>query len=263
MYYHGWGRRRAIIDCCGNWPGWTDPIVGFTLGLSCRYIFNLNSSTLRTCRQIKQKVSKVTSLLYSFSNVDLCSPFAGECYPFSIISRNGVQSFGTRKGIVAHLSSWQFASLFQSNSRNDSSTSRQIDLLLIDSIQKHCFWSPSKHIPNSPADICINSMISPWLTVTVLRKLLLSPSKFFIPKFFIPVMSVTTQSLRGQIHRSVPFPRVLACIANCLSVSSATKSEPPHPFHSLPFYPAYHHVACTSSDPLHSPLPLLVSLCCV
>ena len=49
----------------------------FVLCFICRYIVNLNSSTIHTCRQMNQKVSKVISLFYTSSSISYCSPFAG------------------------------------------------------------------------------------------------------------------------------------------------------------------------------------------
>ena len=47
-------------------------------GFHSSYIFNLNSSTTRTCRQLQQRASKTVALFYSFSDISFCSPFAGD-----------------------------------------------------------------------------------------------------------------------------------------------------------------------------------------
>lgn len=49
----------------------------FVVDLRFRYIINLNSSTVHTCRQMNQKVSKVVSLFYTSNSISYCSPFAG------------------------------------------------------------------------------------------------------------------------------------------------------------------------------------------
>ena len=56
-----------------------EPIRSFVcvIHLIYRYIVNLNSSTIHTCRQMNQKVSKVTSLFYTSNSISYCSPFAG------------------------------------------------------------------------------------------------------------------------------------------------------------------------------------------
>ena len=59
--------------------GVEEPIrsFAFPIDIDSSYMFNPNSLTLRSCKQMGQKASKIVALLFSSPGIYYCSPFAG------------------------------------------------------------------------------------------------------------------------------------------------------------------------------------------
>ena len=59
--------------------GVEEPIrsFAFPIDIDSSYVFNPNSLTLRSCKQMGQKASKIVALLFSSPDIYYCSPFAG------------------------------------------------------------------------------------------------------------------------------------------------------------------------------------------
>ena len=60
--------------------GVEEPIRSFVFPIRfpCSYVFNPNSLTLRSCKQMGQRASKIVALLFSTPDIYYCSPFAGK-----------------------------------------------------------------------------------------------------------------------------------------------------------------------------------------
>lgn len=87
--------------------GDTEPVRSYfpSLLLTFSYIFNLNSSTFRCCKQMEQKVNKNVLLLFSDASLYYSSCFAGIKWNWSVRDRSGLYVIRTGKGIYACISS--------------------------------------------------------------------------------------------------------------------------------------------------------------